>query len=367
MSGSKKICKALLCLAAACCLTACAAKEQPAEELLQPQLQMKISENKSYETVTVESGDHVKQAQGSTSVMYLLQTPLSWDRDETYFVKSLVKRGDQVREGQVLMEFEVRGSKTHLQSLKLQAQRLYEDSEANKRTRLQALEEKKQQTVGLEAEALRVAELELEILQADYDAYVYQTNLQLSDLWKQIGEIEADLEDDVLVAPFDGVVQHVERMDEGDLVIPGQALVYVCSTDRLLLSAKDSTGNLRYNMPVTIETGVANKPVYLTGRVVAAPNVVPNGLSQPLTLIELDDAVTEKDLNGSLKYRCTTEELINILAVDGDLVQKENDSCYVYVLEGDTVQKRYLTVGTKNSDAIWILDGLTEGQTVVVN
>ena len=56
-----------------------------------------------------------------------------------------------------------------------------------------------------------------------------------------------------------------------------------------------------------------------------------------------------------------------MLLVDWRAVDSENGKSYVYVLEDDMVQKRYVAPGLNNREKVWILDGLHEGQTVIAD
>lgn len=362
MSKNKRIAGLLVGLIAATSLSACAAEQMPAETLVQED-RLTTAETMAYETVAVEKGDYIKTGNGSASVIYLVKEDLAWDKSNTYYVETLVSKDDRVRAGDVLMRFEIKGSASEMQSLQLQIQRLREDMEAGKQERLEAMELHMEEMEDVGSYRRSIAKLELEGLQAEYDSFVFQKEQQILDLQTEIQELEADLAACELKAPFDGVIQSVNKLSEGDLVVPGQVQVSMYATDRVLLSAKDM-GNLRYNMMVTIETGSKNEPVYLKGRVVAAPNVVPGDLQQPLTLIEL--VGSSEKLTNKIKYRCNAQEIEDVLVVDKDLIQKESGANYTYVLENGTVQKRYVSVALEKADEAWILDGLSEGQVMVI-
>ena len=73
------------------------------------------------------------------------------------------------------------------------------------------------------------------------------------------------------------------------------------------------------------------------------------------------------ELTGTLKYQYNAEELRDVLLVDWSAVEAEKGKSYVYVLEDDMVQKRYVVPGLNNREKMWILDGLREGQTVIAD
>lgn len=365
MSGNKRMRICLMLVAVLFCLTACAAEEAPSEETSSAATladRLLTSEAAPYETVVAEPGDFVKDAQGSASRIYLVKEDLSWEQSNTYYVETLVKQNDVVQAGDVLMRFEIKGSEAQMQTLQLQIRRLREDLEAGKEERLEAMELHKEEMEKKGSYQRKLAGLELEGLLAEYDIFVFNMEQEIRDLQTEIADLEETLASCELKAPFDGVIQSVNKLSVGDLVVPGQVQVSMYATDRVLLSAKGA-GNLRYNMKVTIETGSAHEPVYLKGLVVASPDVVPGELDQPLTLIEL--VGSSQNLTNRIKYHCNANELEDVLVVDKSLVGKESGASFVYVQENGTVQKRFLTVGLESSNQIWVLDGLSEGQVLV--
>ena len=48
-------------------------------------------------------------------------------------------------------------------------------------------------------------------------------------------------------------------------------------------------------------------------------------------------------------------------------IKKDESRRYVYILDGETVKKRYVVEGENNMSTTWILDGLTEGQTLILD
>jgi len=171
----------------------------------------------------------------------------------------------------------------------------------------------------------------------------------------------------VLLAPHDGVIDSVTKLQTGDKVARGQVLITMHATDKVLLKAERSSENLRYNTDVIIRIGNIDSPSIYTGKVIVAPNILPTGVSQDMTLIEVDQEIAEKDLKKVIKYEGTVEALSNVLVVDQRAVQREDGKFYVRILDGDTVQKRYVAAVKVNTEKMWILDGLSEGQLLIVD
>lgn len=360
-----KLCISVTILAASVLLLACSEKEQT-QPLMQESLM--TTDEVNYYTVQVKRGDYETVVNGAASIVYLLERELYLEKDNARYDEIFVKTGQQVKEGDILMSFEIEESKAQLESLKLQLQRKKEDTDKDSIEMLENINFHVKQTEELKDEKLQIANLEIDKLQASYEQFLYQAELEMKNLEEAITELEEEQSDNVLRAPFDGVIDSVSTFTKGDKVVPGQVLITMHSTDKLLLETTNTANKLRYNMPVTIEVSNRQNVRTFTGKVVTAPNILPLEISQDIMFIELDEAVTEEDLKGTVKYSATLEKVQDALVVNKEAVNAEDGSNYVYILEDNALKKRFVKVySSTHSDTVWILDGLSEGQTVIID
>ena len=351
-------------MASAMCLMGCG-KEQE-----QPMVQEEVlltSEEANYKTVQTKMGDYHKESTGSGSIIYLLHSTLYWEYSEVCFTECLVKEGQKVKQGDELMRFESEENRLQLETLRIQLERIRESFEETNAKMLEELQTAKEKAKELKNEELTIAELKIEKQQAKYEQFVYEHERDVRRIEEQIAEVKEEAKADVLLAPYDGVVEDVAKLHEGDRVSGGRWLVKMYSTDRMLIKADKAADKLRYNMDVVIETGKNETLKSYQGKVIAAPNVLPTSVSQDLVLIELDQDITEEQLTGSIRYRGISEEVQDILMVERKAIQYESGKEYVYVLEGDMIRKRYVETALNSSEGVWILDGLEEGQTLIVD
>lgn len=355
---------AVLCMTMIWFLTGCGSSKQSQtllpEELMSP-------EEVNYKTTQVETGAFTKTASGKANVIYPLQATLIWEKDNAHFKEVLVSRGQQVKEGEALIIFDIEESRAKLESLRLQMLRTREDFAVESTQRMTEINAEKKMAEELRDYDLQLAKLSLEKLQAGYEECVYFFEREISRLEESIVAIEEEIEDNTLRAPFAGEIQYVIDCNEGDKVISGETLITMYSTEKFLLSAENAKGNLRYHMDVVIQAGRNDNTKIFGGKVIVAPNVLPPALSQDVTLIALDENVTENDLTNYIMYQCNTQELQNIPSIPRRAVKAESGKEFVYVLDQDTVRKRYIVTGSYNADVVCVLDGLTEGQTILVD
>ena len=173
------------------------------------------------------------------------------------------------------------------------------------------------------------------------------------------------MEDNTLTAPFDGIIDYIEAYNVGDQIGEGQLLVKMHAGEEYCLAVEDIAGNFRYNMDVTVTAGPKNDTKTYHGKVVTAYNVLTPAVPEGKVLIRLEEETAEEELQMGLKCYADTEKLQNVLILDRKLIGLEEEKSYVSILEGDTIQKRYITEGLRNTKQVWIVDGISEEQKVI--
>lgn len=363
MSRIRAFGSALLLLAAAV-LGGCgeSAQEEPVYDgdLLAP-------EQANYETVQAESGAYIKTVGGSMRMYYPVTAELRWEEDNARFREILVRKGQEVKQGDSLATFDIDVSRADREALALSLARAIEDAELGKRERLTAIEEAKKKLQELNGRELNIARLRVGKAETEYEQFVYQSEREIARLRESLEEIDQEIADDTLFAPFDGVIDTIATYNPGDPATKDIVVVSMHSTESFYLVADDASGRLRYNAEVTVEAGKRNDRKTYEGRVVAAPSILPSSVPQGMALVELYGDIPVEALEGNLQYQFNVEELQDVLLVDWRAVDSENGKSYVYVLEDDMVQKRYVAPGLNNREKVWILDGLHEGQTVIAD
>lgn len=371
-------------MAAVLTLSGCGETKQ-AETLIEQSLIAPTEVN--YETDVVEYGSYVRTSSESVSIYYPRKAELCWDQEGCYLEEILVKGGDQVKKGDVLATFDTDVDLIRIEELQLKIERLRESSEIEKTQRLLEIQEKEEDyaeakqkrdkrreqgygdvnTAELDSYTTNIENLTIERMRLEYDEYVYQTEYEISQMQKEIEQLQEAAADNKLTAPFDGMIEIVFSMDPGEKVDTQKVLITMYATDSMLLYVKDLSGFFRYNMDVSVEAGKEGERQTFTGKVVAASNILPAEFAQKLSLIQLDEEADPAVLQRKARYTVEVQSLDHVLTVNRKAVEEENDETFVYVLNGDMLQKRYVVTGASNSEETWILDGLSEGQSVVID
>ena len=209
---------------------------------------------------------------------------------------------------------------------------------------------------------------------------IAETEKAIAALDKKVKEQKELMTNTELVAPIDGIIGSIPYNFEGEKVEAGKELITMYATNTVLLKVSRAGEKLRYNMDVTVTKGSGSNAKQYTGRVISAPNILPGSLGQDYALITLDQEMTLEDYGYQTKgpgrgygfmtkmeFGATYQELKDVLLVNKNAVRKEDGKYYVYILEDGAVHKRYVSVGLSGKTHYWVLDGVSEGQDVILD
>ena len=322
-------------------------------------------ETVNYTTVQPERGEYVKSVSVEASLYYPVTAELFCEKDNAYIQEILVKERQKVVKGETLLIYEIKVSDADVQELSLQLTRHQEATEREKEERLSELEQLQKEMEGLFGEKLELALLREKIMQTEYEEFLYLAAYQSDQYKMQIENLEQEVENNTLTAPFDGVIDWVGNYKSGDQAENGQLLIKMHTEEQYCLAVEDIAGNLRYNMEVTVTAGAQNDKKSYKGKVVTAYNVLKPEVPDGKVLIQLEEEVAPKDLQVGLQCHGEVEKLQDVLLLNRKLIGLENEKSYVQILEGDMMQKRYVVTGLRNTKDVWIVDGLSEDQKVI--
>jgi multidrug efflux pump subunit AcrA (membrane-fusion protein) len=374
MLKNKFVCY-LLSITACLCLCGCGKQEETKiEALIAP-------EKANYDTEQVEKADYLTESQGDVSIEFPKELKLSWDVEGATVKEVLVEKGQEVKAGDVLMTFQVEVDKIALEELEIQLLRKQEDYARKKdvmEVQLREAEEEAEEIVN--GHSYRIAVLNVEKKRIDYEQYVYQTEKAIGELEEKVREQKELLVNTEMKAPIDGIIGSVPYSSEGEPVAVGETLITMFATDEVLLKVSRAGEKLRYNMEVVVTKGNKSNGKQYRGRVISAPNILPGTVQQDFALIALEEEMTLADygyetkgpgrgygFRTKMEFTAKYQELKDVLLVSKEAIRKEDGKTYVYILEDGVVHKRFVTVGLSGKTHAWILDGLREGQAVILD
>ena len=353
-------------------LTLLLAGAQAEETLISPD---KITGNTvNYKTAAVEEGTYEKKVTANATAYYPSRVNVRYEGAKARFVEYRVRRGSEVKKGDVLAVFTVETDEVAIAEKELQIRRAKEAREEKlsqleaSLASLRASLRDAQSADEAEILSLRVTRAELEL-----EKYDFQSARELASREKSLAELMATYENQQILSPIDGVVDDIQYLRDNEAVYSGTWLMTIYDPTEVLFSVKDEQGQTRLGMRVTVSVGPNNSRVTGTGRVVASFNAVPDHLVGKLVLVRVTEY--DEDEVKSLKSltRPTAEyvpvHLENVLVVNRAALTLYGGRYYVYKLAEDgMVSKRYVNYagGTAQTGA-WLLDGALAGETLIAD
>lgn len=173
-----------------------------------------------------------------------------------------------------------------------------------------------------------------------------------------------------LEAPWAGRVAS-KRVEVGDYVVPGQAMVELVDVDPLKVRAPVPAADVRYvEVGETVTIRISSRPEEeLTGRVVRlAAELDPDARTLTLEAEIPNTGPRDGDLKPGMLARVTIprRRIEDALLVPLDALVDLEDRQVVYVVEGRTAARRTVQTGPTLGDRIVVEQGLVPGDRVIV-
>ena len=340
------------------------AQASAAGDLIDPNQQ--IQEEVVYQTAQVYRGTFIRETTFQATEFNPYRWDISVEQSNVVLESYAVSNGDQVQAGDVLLQYRVETDDITLSRLERELARMQDE--------LAAAISVGQREIALTQDAAEHAQDPFEkeqlqitaaMLQIQLERLCYEQNRAIEEKQQSVAEYREDQQIKTLTAPANGVVTNLVVKNPGDAIAAGEVLMTLVCTDIRLLAVNDPDTELRYNMQVSVAIGKGDKQTVITGRVVAAENSIPQEYRKGRAYILLDPGFENVNLQ-NVRVIANKVQIDNVLLVNRKAVIQENGKFYITKLSDGVLQRRGVHVGVSNLTDIWILTGVAEGDTVVL-
>jgi membrane fusion protein (multidrug efflux system) len=187
---------------------------------------------------------------------------------------------------------------------------------------------------------------------------VAEANLQLA---------EARYAKTRIVAPFDGIIG-ARRVSVGTFLRPGQAITELANIDemRVTFSAPERlVQHLTRGAEVTVST-TAYPGVELKGKIIVIDPVIDLTTRSARVVARVQNSGRIFRPGMSANISAVLGERPTALTIPSEAVFGSGDQTFVFIVKPDsTVTRVPLTLGTRMSDVVEVVNGLSQGMTVV--
>lgn len=322
--------------------------------------------------VEVKLGTITKNASGEGGLYFPKTRHVTTTFHNARLLSVNVKKGDEVREGDVIAEFEIEYNKSDLKKLtndydiaNLQYKASLEGVKASVEAAKNRLDTLKLQP-DTPASELAKSEILYKKAQSSYEFFIYEQKNYLSNLKDALENFKSVISYNTIYAPIDGVVGSVDYLIVGNIIDPNTSICTLYSIDPLWLTTTvDVSYGMRYNTDVDIKVTGYDEP--LPGRIVTAPDIfdATTGRVTIMPLVE-DLNISPDDRMRRITIVAERYTLSNVMVLPSSAVQNEEGKRYVYIVEDGVLKKRYVSVGLSSLSDVQILDGLEVGQIVAL-
>ena len=320
-----------------------------------------------YKTTQVYEGSFDIPYEADASVVYTKSQYLYWESSQDRYVELMVSAGDMVKKGDVLATFEVSSVG---ESDILERTLAVEEAQASLNRVIESytttIAAKKDSMLLLEGYDYQIAELELKKLESEYAQRVAESEHYVAQAQKALNELQERKGNSELLAPFDGRISWVGRdFQKGNKVKAGSPIMQIEDLDSQLLEFRNSNykGTVPYLSTVNLTDRVSGEEY--TGTVVSCGNVT--GTAEDTVLVELDSELPEGKDSVYFKANGYIAQKTKVILVDSAAVKTAGTESYVHVLnENNATYRAYVTVGDTVGGVTWIIDGVSPGQTVII-
>jgi HlyD family secretion protein len=222
---------------------------------------------------------------------------------------------------------------------------------AKARANLQALEARKQDLTGRSS------------------AIVESATLRVSEAQEQVQSLEEKVRSATVVAPFDGTLYSLP-VNRGDYVKLGDTLAEMADLRHVRVRAfvdEPDLGGLEPNQDVEV-TWDAKPGRTWTGHTEQVPKqVVTRGMrSVGELLCSVDNEKLELLPNVNVEVRILVRERHGVLVVPREAVREDDGQHYVFLLMGNTLQRRNIFLGIASASKYEVTSGLETNDRVAL-
>lgn len=194
-------------------------------------------------------------------------------------------------------------------------------------------------------------------------------SLRIAQAQSQMESLDAKVRSATVVSPFDGTLYSLP-VRVGDYVKVGDTLAEMADLHNVRVRAfvdEPDLGGLRDGEKVEITWDAKPGEVW-NGQVQDVPKqVVPRGVrSVGEVLASVDNSKLDLLPNTNVQVFILVRQSHGALVVPRESVREEDDKWFVFVLVGDTLHRREVSVGIASASKYEVVSGLSEGEKVAI-
>jgi RND family efflux transporter MFP subunit len=221
--------------------------------------------------------------------------------------------------------------------------------------------------IKLQEIALEKARIRLELLDISgsnkYEHRLAVLEVQSAEI--RLGDSREKLDNNRIVAPFDGIVTHI-GVEEGDLVQPFEPIISLENTDKLILECDPSFAQ---HLLQGVEVEVELRNTMYSGVVTQGyRDIMDQGiaaLEEESVLIDVPTIPGDTERGESGRITFIEGESKDTIVVQKNHVKTFGDRTFVYLLRDGVKVEQDIVLGLETRSKAEVLEGLVEGDQLI--
>ena len=365
-----KILSALLLMAAALLVIT----PSSAANLVQPE---EIGDDTAnYKTAVVTYVDISSEVSTGASLYFPAEQFVYYEGAEAYLVKERASSGHEITEGTPVYEIKPNVDEVRIEELKrnlTELEKRYTDTVSSRERELRKLRNDHAQAVAAQdVYTAQLLDLDVQAKLVEAEKTDYEYHLSRSRIEEELTELEEELERTEITAPSSGLLSWIQHFTDGSIITPGQHLMTLTDISKLCLR---TTNPIPTGQEVTVVVKYRGEEHPIPGKSVVNCSALTSGtMTGSIVEVDLKDIskisdnllqIDSRAVNLSVVYEDTV--LKNVLMVTSDALIKDGNNYFVEILdEENVIHKRPVKVVILKNKFAWVLDGLQDGDTVVL-
>lgn len=216
-------------------------------------------------------------------------------------------------------------------------------------------------------EAIALKQLDIEERKLEQELTLQLRELTLSQLQSELAQLEAQVQEAVLTAPFDGRVMFLSPLESGSTVQGYDPLIYLADDTRLSVETAYIPG-LTTTLIHRIYALVRDGSYDLTMVPINQEEYISQVLSGETVIMHFDFVQPDDRLvPGDYAALCVeTNYVADALLIPANTLYTDSSGRYVYVLEDGERVRRNIKLGVITDWDVQVTEGLEEGAVVFV-
>ena len=285
-----------------------------------------------------------------------------------HFQELLVGQGDTVKKGDPIALISVTVDEIEREEVQMNldaARKNLEEYKAD--TKILLDQYKKALNQGTDRDR-RLAQISYDKLRKSYKDEVDKRESRIDEYVIRLEEIENLEKTQYIKAPTDGVIGYTNRIRKGEVLSRWSFLCTISDPSNISVVVEGGSDLLRYNMPVKVVQSTGNRTVELTGRVVTLKSTASSvNLMARDDIIEVYGDTSNLFPGADVNIRFDKIYVEDALLVPKAAVKSDKKGNYLNVYVNGFTSKRYVVVGGADSMNSWIVFGVDEGDTIILD